>query len=166
MTNLYDVAIIGGGHNGIVTAALLAAKGLAVVVLERREIVGGACVTEEIYPGFRFSTAAYLVSLLQQPVVDELDLPRFGYRVDPKDPAFFSPYPDGRTLTMWQDPKRTVEEISRFSSRDAEAYPRYSDYVDRLARIAEPLLLQIPPQATLPLRENVDAFVHTRTADP
>jgi phytoene dehydrogenase-like protein len=160
MTNLYDVAIIGGGHNGIVTAALLAAKGLAVVVLERREIVGGACVTEEIYPGFRFSTAAYLVSLLQQPVVDELDLPRFGYRVDPKDPAFFSPYPDGRTLTMWQDPKRTVEEISRFSSRDAEAYPRYGDYVDRLARIAEPLLLQIPPQVPLRSPWDVVDYLH------
>ena len=147
MVNSYDVAVIGGGHNGLVTAAVLAGKGLRVVVLERREIVGGACVTEEIFPGFRVSTAAYLVSLMQQRVVDELELKRFGYQVDPKNPAFFSLYPDGRTLTMWQDQARTVAEIARFSKADAEAYPRYGGHIDRLARLIEPLLFVTPPQA-------------------
>ena len=145
MVNSYDVAVIGGGHNGLVAAAILAGRGLRVVVLERRELVGGACVSEEIFPGFQVSTAAYLVSLMQQRVIDELELERFGYRVDPKDPAFFSLYPDGRTLTMWQDERRTVAEIARFSQADAEAYPRYGEHVDRLARVIEPLLFVTPP---------------------
>ena len=145
MKSRYDVIVIGAGHNGLVAAARLAGRGLQVLVLERRPLVGGACVTEEIFPGYRVSTAAYLVSLLQQRIVDELDLHRFGYEVDPKDPAFFSLYPDGRTLTMWQDQDRTVEEIARFSKKDAEAYPRYCEYVDRLARIVEPLLFVTPP---------------------
>ncbi len=150
MTNRYDVIIIGAGHNGLVSAAVLAGRGLDVLVLERRSIVGGACVTEEVFPGFRVSTAAYLVSLLQQRIVDELELHRFGYQVDPKDPAFFSLFPDGRTLTMWQDQRRTVEEIARFSRKDAEVYPRYCEYVDRLARLVEPLLFVTPPD--LPLK--------------
>jgi phytoene dehydrogenase-like protein len=146
MTNRYDVIIIGAGHNGLVSAAVLAGRGLDVLVLERRGMVGGACVTEEVFPGFRVSTAAYLVSLLQQRIVDELELHRFGYKVDPKDPAFFSLYPDGRTLTMWQDQRRTVEEIARFSPKDAATYPRYCEYVDRLARLVEPLLFVTPPE--------------------
>ena len=145
MANRYDMIVIGAGHNGLVAAARLAGHGLRVLVLERRPLVGGACVTEEVFPGFRVSTAAYLVSLLQQRIVDELELHRFGYAVDPKDPAFFSIYPDGRTLTMWQDQGRTVEEIARFSPKDAEAYPKYCEYVDRLARIVEPLLFVTPP---------------------
>jgi phytoene dehydrogenase-like protein len=146
MTKQYDVIIIGAGHNGLVSAAVLAGRGLRVLVLERRALVGGACVTEEVFPGFRVSTAAYLVSLLQQRIVDELDLHRFGYQVDPKDPAFFSLFPGGRTLTMWQDQRRTIEEIARFSAKDAAAYPRYCQHVDRLARLVEPLLFVTPPE--------------------
>ena len=115
MPDPYDAIIIGAGHNGLVTAARLAAAGLSVLVLERRELVGGACVTEEVFPGFKVSTGAYLVSLLQQRVVRELNLESFGYRVDPKDPAFFSLFPGGRTLTMWRDQAKTLEEIARFS---------------------------------------------------
>lgn len=146
MPDPYDVVIIGAGHNGLVTAARLAAAGLSVLVLERREMVGGACVTEEVFPGFKVSTGAYLVSLLQQKVVRELKLESFGYRVDPKDPAFFSLFPDGRTLTMWQDQAKTLEEIARFSKRDADAYPAYSRYLSRLADFVEPLLMATPPQ--------------------
>src|ERR1700753_1854824 len=96
----YDVVIIGAGHNGLVTAAYLARAGRKVLVLEARELVGGCAVTEEIWPGYRVSTASYLSSLMQEKVVRELELERFGYRVDAKDPAFFSPYPDGRYFFM------------------------------------------------------------------
>ena len=145
MASRYDIIVIGGGHNGLVAAARIAGRGLRVLVLERRPLVGGACVTERIFPGYRVSTAAYLVSLLPQRIVDELELHRFGYRVDPKDPAFFSLYPDGRTFTMWQDQRRTIEEIGKFSKSDAETYPRFCEHIDRLARFVEPLLFVTPP---------------------
>ena len=103
MAQRYDAIIIGGGHNGLVTAAYLARAGRKVLVLERRELVGGCAVTEEIWPGYRVSTAAYLTSLLQERIVRELELERFGYQVDAKDPAFFSAFPDGRHFFMWQD---------------------------------------------------------------
>jgi phytoene dehydrogenase-like protein len=144
MPKSYDALIVGAGHNGLVAAGYLARGGFRVLVLESRRVVGGACVTEEIFPGFKFSTTSYLCSLLQDRVIRELELERFGYRVYPKDPAFFSPFPDGRYLLMWSDTQRTCEEISRFSARDAEVYPRYENYIDRLARFIEPLLLQAP----------------------
>jgi phytoene dehydrogenase-like protein len=146
MPEFYDAVIVGAGHNGLVTAGYLARAGLRVLVLESRSVVGGACVTEEIFPGFKFSTASYLCSLLQEKVVRELELAKFGYQVYPKDPAFFSPFPDGRYLLMWSDTQRTCNEIGKFSARDAETYPRYEDYIDRLARFIEPLLLQAPPK--------------------
>src|SRR2546427_3461729 len=124
-TMAYDAIIIGAGHNGLVTAAYLARAGRRVLVLEKRELVGGCAVTEEIWPGYRVSTASYLTSLLQERIIRELDLPRFGYQVDAKDPAFFSPFPDGRHLFMWQDQPKTLAEIAKFSKRDAEAFPAY-----------------------------------------
>ncbi|MGC9997658.1 MAG: NAD(P)/FAD-dependent oxidoreductase [Terriglobia bacterium] len=145
MTKPYDAIIIGGGHNGLVTAGYLARAGLRVLELESRRVVGGACVTEEIFPGFKFSTTSYLCSLLQDKVIRELELERFGYHVYPKDPAFFSPFPDGRYLLMWSDTRATCEEIAKFSTHDAEVYPHYEDHIDRLARFIEPLLLQSPP---------------------
>src|SRR5213082_2832815 len=96
----YDSIIIGGGHNGLVTAVYLAKAGRKVLVLEARELVGGCAVTEEIWPGYKVSTASYLSSLMQEKVVRDLELERFGYRVDAKDTAFFSPFPDGRHLFM------------------------------------------------------------------
>ena len=136
---------MGGGHNGLVTAAYLAKAGVRVLVLEARELVGGCAVTEEIWPGYRVSTASYLSSLMQEKVVRELELERFGYRVDAKDPAFFSPFPDGRHLFMWQDRAKTIAEIAKFSKHDAEAYPKYEAHLEKLAIVAESLLLTTPP---------------------
>src|SRR5437667_5113557 len=137
----HDVIIIGGGHNGLGTAAYLARAGKKVLVLERRELVGGCSVTEEIWPGFRVSTAAYLASLLQERIVRELELDRFGYIVDAKDPAFFSAFPDGRHFFMWQDQRKTLDEIAKFSAHDAEIYPAYEEHLERLAQVVESLLL-------------------------
>ncbi len=103
--------------------------------------MGGCAVTEEIWPGYRVSTASYLASLMQEKVVRDLELERFGYRVDAKDPAFFSPFPDGRHLFMWQDRAKTLAEIAKFSQHDAEAFPRYEAHLEKLGMVAESLLL-------------------------
>jgi phytoene dehydrogenase-like protein len=146
MAKTYDAIIVGGGHNGLVTAAYLARTGRKVLVLERRELVGGCAVTEELWPGFKVSSAAYLTSLMQERIVRELELERYGYVVDAKDPAFFSAYPDGRHFFMWQDARRTLGEIARFSHRDAETYPKFESYLEGIARAVEALLLITPPQ--------------------
>ena len=145
MPESLDTIIIGAGHNGLVTAAYLAKAGRRVLVLESRELVGGCAVTEEIWPGYKVSTASYLSSLMQEKVVRELELEKFGYRVDAKDPAFFSPFPDGRHLFMWQDRAKTLAEIAKFSPKDADAYPKYEAHLERLAIVAESLLLTTPP---------------------
>src|SRR6204780_148436 len=132
----YDAVIIGGGHNGLVAAA----------ELERRELLGGCAVTEEVWPGYRVSTGAYLTSLLQERIVRELQLERYGYKVDAKDPAFFSAFPDGRHFFMWQDRAKTLAEISKFSRRDAEVYAAYEDQIQRISQVVESLLLTTPPQ--------------------
>jgi phytoene dehydrogenase-like protein len=145
LAQIYDAVIVGGGHNGLVTAAYLARAGRKTLVLEARELVGGCAVTEEVWPGFQVSTAAYLTSLLQERIIRDLDLPKYGYVVDAKDPAFFSPFPDGRYLFMWQDRAKTLAEIAKFSRRDAERYPAYEDHLERLSRVVEGLLLTTPP---------------------
>ena len=141
----HDAIVIGGGHNGLVCAAYLARAGRRVVVLERRELVGGASVTEEVWPGFRVSTAAYVVSLLQSRIVRDLDLHRFGYRVLPLDPAYFLPFPDGRSILLWDDARRAAEEIGRISPRDGRAYLEYDAALAELVRVVRPLLLRRPP---------------------
>ncbi|HXS94902.1 MAG TPA: NAD(P)/FAD-dependent oxidoreductase [Candidatus Limnocylindrales bacterium] len=144
--NNFDVVIIGAGHNGLVTAAYLAKAGKKVLVVERRELVGGCAVTEELWPGYKVSSASYLTSLLQQKVIDELELPKYGYKVDAKDPAFFSAFPDGRHFFMWQDRAKTLAEIAKFSKHDADVYPAYEDQLERISQVVEGLLLTTPPQ--------------------
>jgi phytoene dehydrogenase-like protein len=156
-SNSYDAIVVGGGHNGLVCAAYLARAGRAVLVLERRPMVGGCAVTEEVWPGYRVSVASYLVSLLKDEIVKDLKLKKYGYHVYPKDPPFFTPFPDGRHLFMWQDLDRTVAEIARFSKRDAEAYPRYDEHLEGLAQTIEAMLLGAPPEDVSALDEVLDS---------
>jgi phytoene dehydrogenase-like protein len=145
MANQFDVLIIGAGHNGLVAAGYLARADLKVAALERRPVLGGACVTEEVWPGFKVSTLSYLCSLLQPQIVRELDLKAFGYHIYPKDPSFFTAFPDGRHIFFWQGMAKTVAEIAKFSRRDAEYYPRYEEELAHLAEWVESLLLETPP---------------------
>jgi len=146
-----EIAVIGGGHNGLVAAALLARRGLDVRVFERRDQLGGACVTEELWPGFRVSRAAYVVGLLRPAVQRELDLGRHGLSLLPRDPASHTPLPDGRRLLLGADPEANARSIAQFSPRDAERFPHYEAFLDRLARAFEPLL-DAPPPNPLGLR--------------
>src|ERR1041385_8671207 len=118
--NNHDAIIIGGGHNGLVTAAYLAKAGRKVLVLERREIVGGCCITEELWPGFRVSTAAYVNSLLRPEIIRDLEWKKYGFEMLPRSPSSFTPFPDGRYLMMGPDKELTHKEIAKFSQRDAE----------------------------------------------
>jgi phytoene dehydrogenase-like protein len=156
MNTQYDVLIIGGGHNGLVSAGYLSRAGLKVAVLERRGVVGGACVTEEVWPGYKVSTLSYLCSLLQPRIIEELELKRFGYHIYPKDPSFFTAFPDGRHIFFWQDMKKTVAEIGKFSKHDAEIYPRYEEELAHLAEWVESLLLETPPNI---VRRNLSDLV-------
>jgi len=138
-----DVIIIGGGHNGLTTAAYLAGAGLKVTVLEKRDVVGGAAVTEEFHPGFRNSAAAYTVSLLNPRVIRDLELGRHGLVVVERGISNFLPLPDGRYLKV--APGRTRAEVAKFSARDAEALDAYGDRLDRMADTLRAMVLETPP---------------------
>jgi phytoene dehydrogenase-like protein len=145
----HDVVIVGGGHNGLACAAYLAKAGLDVLVLERREVLGGAAVTEEPWPGYRVSSASYVVSLMPPRIVDELELKRFGYDVSIITPDYFVPFPDGTSLTLWGDMARDAESISRLSKRDADAYVEFDAYFERIAGLLKDLLFVVPPNMRL-----------------
>ena len=145
MPQSYDIIVIGGGHNGLVTAAYLARAGVKVLVLERREVLGGACVTEEVWPGYKVSTAAYVNSLLRPEIIRDLELKRHGFQMLPRNPSSFTPFPDGRSLLLGPDKALTHREVSKFSAKDADALPKYEAMLERVADFLEPTLVQTPP---------------------
>jgi phytoene dehydrogenase-like protein len=145
MATSYDLIVIGGGHNGLVTAAYLARAGAKVLVLERREVLGGACVTEEVWPGYKVSTAAYVNSLLRPEIIRDLELKRHGFQMLPRNPSSFTPFPDGRSLLLGPDKALTHREVSKFSAKDADALPKYEAMLERVADFLEPTLVQTPP---------------------
>jgi phytoene dehydrogenase-like protein len=140
-----DVIVVGGGHNGLACAAYLAKAGRDVLVLERRDVVGGAAVTEEMWDGYRISSASYVVSLMPERIVRELDLRAHGYRVSIVSPDYFVPFPDGTSLTLWGDLHRDVENIAKLNKHDAEAYVAFDRYFERIARLVRQLLFVVPP---------------------
>jgi phytoene dehydrogenase-like protein len=145
MTSKYDAIIIGAGHNGLVTAAYLARSGRKVLVLERRELVGGCVVTEELWPGFKVSTASYVNSLFRPEIIRDLELKRHGFAMLPRSPSSFTPLPDGRYLLMGPDKQMTYREVSKFSKKDAENLPRFEAMLERVAGFLEPMLIETPP---------------------
>jgi phytoene dehydrogenase-like protein len=149
-TTNYDAIIVGAGHNGLVTACYLARAGWKVLVLERRYIVGGACVTEETFPGFKVSTAAYVNSLFRKEIIQDLHLESYGLKILERNPSSFTPFPDGRHLLLGPDPTVNHQQIAKFSLRDANAYPAYEAMLERMATVLEPLLTINPPNLVTP----------------
>src|SRR6266571_3144388 len=147
MNSKYDVVVIGGGHNGLVNAAYLARGGKKVLVCERRHVLGGAAVTEEVFPGFKFSVASYVVSLLRPEIIRELDLPRHGMEILPLD-GTFTPLPNGDYLWRVNDHAKTRREIARHSPLDAEAYEEFGKAMHELCKFVKPILAMVPPNPT------------------
>ena len=142
---IYDAIVIGGGHNGLTAAAYLARAGLSTLVLERREMVGGCCVTEEIAPGCRVSTTSYIASMLRPEVVRDLRLAEHGLRMIPCDPAIQVPFPDGHVVSWWVDRERAQEEFAKISAKDAETFVRVDDQLKKLVRYLQPFFMEPPP---------------------
>ncbi len=147
MSSKYDVVVIGGGHNGLIHAAYLARAGKKVLVLERRHILGGAAVTEEVFPGFKFSVCSYVVSLLRPEIIRDLDLPRHGLEILPLD-GTFTPMLNGDYLWRVNDHAKTRREIARHSKLDAEAYDEYGKAMADMGRFVKPILSMTPPDPT------------------
>jgi phytoene dehydrogenase-like protein len=143
---IYDAVVIGGGHNGLTAAAYLARAGLTTLVLERREIVGGCCVTEEIAPGCRVSTTSYIASMLRPEVISDLRLAEHGLRMVPCDPAIQVPFPDGHVVPWWADREQAKAEFSKISAKDAAQFVRVDEQLKKLARYLQPFFLEPPPE--------------------
>src|SRR5215467_13353793 len=141
----WDAVIVGAGHNGLVAAWYLAHAGLRVLMLERREIVGGAVVTEELWPGYSVPTCSYICYVLQARVIDDMNLPAHGFAVHHLSPASFTPFPDGRRILSWDDDQRTANELAPFSAHDAAAFPHYRALRQRRARLFYRWFLTPPP---------------------
>ena len=150
----YDCIVIGGGHNGLVTAAYLARSGKKVCVLERRHILGGCATTESLWPGYKVSTAAYVISLFLPEIIRDLRLKQYGLHILPRNPSSFTPLLDGRHLLLGPDESSNQREIAKFSHSDAEAYPRYQDLLERVAQALEPVFTKSAPDA-LPLPKSI-----------
>jgi len=145
----FDVIVLGAGHNGLVAAAYLARGGMKTLVVERRPIVGGACVTEEIFPGYKFSTTSYVLSLLRPEIIRDLRLREHGLEILPCRTSF-TPFPDGRSLLLGLGPDEDARQIARFSRKDAEAYPRFNAAIARMADFVRPTLAMLPPSLPSP----------------
>jgi phytoene dehydrogenase-like protein len=165
----FDAIIIGGGHNGLVCAAYLARAGRKVLVLERREQVGGAAVTEEVFPGFRFSVFSYVVSLLRPEIIRELDLPRHGLHILPLE-STITPLENGDYLGQWNDHDQNRRELARHSLRDAEAYDEFGLMLHQMARAIKPLLGMAPPDPSSLSLKNLSGMAalarHFRSLGP
>ncbi|MGN6173889.1 MAG: phytoene desaturase family protein, partial [Streptosporangiaceae bacterium] len=141
----WDIIVVGAGHNGLTAGALLARAGLATLVVERRDVVGGCCVTEEIAPGCRASTTSYIASMLRPEVIRELNLGSHGLRMVPCEPALQVALDGGQVVAAWNDPRRTAAEIARFSPADARAFLAADAELRALAGRLQPLFLDLPP---------------------
>jgi phytoene dehydrogenase-like protein len=162
MNQKYDAVIIGAGHNGLVCAFYLARAGMRVRIVERRDVVGGAAVTEEFHPGFRNSVASYTVSLLQPKVIADMELAKHGYRVIERPISNFLPQPDGGYVKLGGGLERTQAEFARFSRHDAEVLPAYYDALEGVAEVLRDLALKVPPNVGDGWRTLMDAALQGR----